>query len=279
MNNFEYKERTSSSGYGTFHIYDNLMNYKVQILLPKNYNNNSEKFPVIYMNDGQTAFESGGLSPWSWEVDKTLNNLHSTGLITSPIIVAIFPHLRNDEYLPVTSFSDGKGGFITTKGQFEGYSNDLVNSLKPYIDKNYSVLNDSKTTSIVGSSFGGIAALFTALRYPEKFGICGALSASFTVLLNSYDSDINLEKNEIIKIMNKYISEKNTLPKIWIDAGKNEGKMSDINQRITEYLCSKHNFVKNENIFYFEDPLGTHDERAWQYRFNLFLSKFYRMTN
>jgi len=279
MIHFEYKERGSSSGYGTFHIYDDLMGHKVQILLPENYKNGSEKFPVIYMNDGQTAFESGGLSPWSWEVDKTLVNLNSSNLITSPIVVAVFPNLRNDEYLPVKSFSDGKGGFISTKGQFEEYSNYLANNLKPYIDQNYRVINESKTTAIVGSSFGGIAALLTSLKYPEKFGICGALSASFPILLNLYETDNDLQKNEIINIINSYISTKNKLPKIWIDAGGNEGNMPSINLRITEYLCYKYHFIRNSDIFYFEDPLGTHDERAWQYRFNLFLTKFYRIAN
>jgi hypothetical protein len=29
------------------------------------------------------------------------------------------------------------------------------------------------------------------------------------------------------------------------------------------------------DLFYFEDPIGGHDERAWAHRFELFLRKFF----
>jgi len=74
-----YHDESDESGY--FHTYDALQlahsdqPRKVHIFLPRSYSEQN-RYPVIYMNDGNTSFWAGGLSPYSWEVPTVVRNLY-----------------------------------------------------------------------------------------------------------------------------------------------------------------------------------------------------------
>ena len=61
---------------GHFHTYDefcvssNHPPRKLHIFIPIDYltNNNQKRYPVIYMNDGQTSFWKGGIANKTWNV-------------------------------------------------------------------------------------------------------------------------------------------------------------------------------------------------------------------
>ena len=66
---------------GHFHTYDNFCvssqhpSRKIHVFIPIDYLTNSEqkRYPVIYMNDGQTSFWKGGLANKSWNVNYHVN--------------------------------------------------------------------------------------------------------------------------------------------------------------------------------------------------------------
>jgi predicted alpha/beta superfamily hydrolase len=151
----------------------NDISHKVWLYLPPNYESSAERYPVIYMHDGQNLFDDATSFVGEWDVDGTLNTLYEeTG--KSFIVVGIENggEKRIEEYTPYENEKYGGG-----KGDI--YVDFLANKLKPYIDKNYRTKVDAKNTAIIGSSLGGLISFYGGLKYPEVFGKIGALSTSF----------------------------------------------------------------------------------------------------
>jgi enterochelin esterase family protein len=55
----------------------------------------------------------------------------------------------------------------------------LAKELVPWSRENYHTTLEAVRTIVAGSSYGGLAAVFAALRYPEMFGSVVSLSGSF----------------------------------------------------------------------------------------------------
>ena len=180
---------------GFFHTYENLdldnHKRKVHVYLPADYSSNTdETYPVIYMNDGNTAFEAGGIAPWSWEVDKTVHSLYTSNLIQKVIIVAIYPLNRTFEYLKTRKYIEIDGSVCKSGGGLFLYSDYLTHQLKPFIDKNYRTKPEAEYTTIIGSSFGGLAAFYISTTRSMYFGNAGVLSPSFWVGTKKRKNDI-----------------------------------------------------------------------------------------
>ena len=56
----------------------------------------------------------------------------------------------------------------------------LVSELLPWVHARYNVTTDPRLTVIAGSSFGGLAATYAALRHPERFGNVLCQSGDFS---------------------------------------------------------------------------------------------------
>lgn len=145
---------------------------RVWIYLPKDYAGSRKRFPVIYMHDGQNVFDAATSYSGEWGVDEFLDTLG--GFCHKAIVVAIDNGAakRMNEYNPWEFMKFGKG-----EGNL--YVEFLVNTLKPYIDKHYRTLKGKKSTSVAGSSMGGLISLYAALVYPKVFGNVGVFSPAF----------------------------------------------------------------------------------------------------
>ena len=88
----------------------------VEVWLPEGYDSASdERYPVIYMHDGQYMF-GRGRSPlagtdWSWDVDKTMARLIREGAVRPAIMVAVWTDGENKanrraEYMPQKFLTD-----------------------------------------------------------------------------------------------------------------------------------------------------------------------------
>jgi len=161
--------------YGVFHTYDAFSACgaarKIHVLVPRGYEESAASYPVIYMNDGNTSFWRGGIGNRTWGVQKTLAELGTS--IDRPIVVAIEPRDRESEYtyapwVPLRSCCG-----------LPDYAREVATCLKPWIDGNYRTRSAAASTSIVGSSHGGLASYWIASRYPNAFGAAAAMSPSF----------------------------------------------------------------------------------------------------
>ncbi|QKG52013.1 alpha/beta hydrolase [Hymenobacter sp. BRD67] len=126
---------------------------RVWLYLPPGYaGSRQQRYPVLYLQDGQNVFDDATSFSGEWGVDETLNQLatqdrHAAGCIV--VAVDNGGARRLDEYSPWANAEYKKGG------EGDQYTNFLALTLKPYIDAHYRTLPDAAHTAIAGSSMGG----------------------------------------------------------------------------------------------------------------------------
>lgn len=153
---------------------------RIWIYLPPGYETAHERYPVIYMHDGQNLFdEFTSAFGQEWGVDKAMNLLPPGAKQSIIIGIDNGGNFRISEYDPY----DTQYG----KGQGDDYARFLVETLKPYIDSNYRTLRDVKHTTVAGSSMGGLITMYTAVKYPKVFGNAGIFSPAFWISPQIYD--------------------------------------------------------------------------------------------
>lgn len=148
---------------------------KIQVYLPQGYNTSQSRYPVLYMHDGQNLFDDKTSFAGEWGVDEFLDST----TFKKCIVVAIDNggQHRTNEYCPwdFSVFPDLKK---VNKGEGKAYTDFLVKTLKPYIDKKYRTRKDKTNTWVAGSSMGGLISLYAVLQYPTVFGGAGIFSPS-----------------------------------------------------------------------------------------------------
>jgi predicted alpha/beta superfamily hydrolase len=151
---------------------------RIWIYLPAGYNKTTNRYPVLYMHDGQNVFEDTTAFSGEWGVDEALD---STGA-RQAIVVAIDNggSKRLNEYSPYNMERYGQG-------EGKKYVDFIARTLKRYIDKKFRTLKGNEHTIIAGSSMGGLISMYAILRYPGVFGGAGIFSPSFWISPSIYD--------------------------------------------------------------------------------------------
>lgn len=169
----------------------NSVSHKIWLYLPPNYETSTDRFPVIYMHDGQNLFDKKTSFTGEWEIDETLNKLFKeTGKGFIVVGIENGGEKRIEKYTPYQHEKYGGG-----KGDF--YVDFLANELKPYIDSNYRTKINANNTAIIGSSLGGLISFYGGLKHPNIFGKIGALSSSlwFSDKINDFTKQNGSQKN------------------------------------------------------------------------------------
>lgn len=265
-----------SSGY--FHTYDALDvggdgPRKVHVFLPRAYPSSCDRYPVVYMNDGDTAFWPGAVGK-TWDVATRLAELYAEGSIPQVIVVAVLPLDRDREY---THAEHAPG---RTCCGVAGYADYLADQVKPFIDGAYRTLPEREATAIIGSSHGGLAAFLISTLRPDRFGLAGCLSPSFWAGLDpvhggSYPGG-PLEASLLLDLSRPALQDTSLRPRLWIDWGlvrtggyHNSGIEAAATARGMEMvglLEASFGYGQAE-LAWAEDPLGEHDEISWSRRF------------
>lgn len=112
--------------------------------------------PLFAQGDQKYASPHGEAYTTTVPTPVILDNLLARELL--PPLVAVFvgnakPYRRNEELSCNVAFADF-----------------LSKELVPWVRHHYRVTTDPKQTIVAGSSLGGAAASFTALRHPDIFG-------------------------------------------------------------------------------------------------------------
>jgi predicted alpha/beta superfamily hydrolase len=152
----------------------------ISILLPKDYDVSKRRYPVVYMHDGQNLFEPGhAYGGQEWGIDEAMSAMNRQA-----IIVGVWnTNLRGREYLPAKVVANLPGDLRQRIENLHGgvsladnYLRFLVEELKPFVDRSYRTRNDARSTSLMGSSMGGLISLYGMGEYPSVFGNAAALS-------------------------------------------------------------------------------------------------------
>jgi predicted alpha/beta superfamily hydrolase len=228
----------------------------IRVYLPLNYHSSKQRYPVLYMHDGQYLFRDedtkrGG----SWKIEDSLDSNGYEVIVVG--IDCASALLRIEEYGPwendfIRERIDGVKGPVGGKG--EPYVDYIVNELKPMIDERYRTIKDH--TAMAGSSMGGLITLFAACKYPSIFTKIACVSSAFW--FNEAKLKQCIESSDL-----------HLIEKMYVDIGTNEdtGRMSSeaylqCNKWVHSLLTDK---VSNLKFTVIED--GDHTGRAWGGRF------------
>lgn len=164
---------------------------KIWALLPHDYDNSAERYPVMYLQDAQNLFNED--SPYgNWEIDKKLAVMAEYKI--GKIIIIAIEHAeeeREKEY--------NVGKTVLGKGQGKKYIKFISETLKPFVDKQFRTKPEREFTGIGGSSLGGLISIFGGLMYPKMYGKLMAFSPSLWVS-PSLTIDGDNEHNEDTKV-------------------------------------------------------------------------------
>ena len=126
-------------------------------------------YPVLYLNDGQNLFDPArAFAGSTWRVPQAAAQLVRRRRIP-PILIVGIDHggtRRSREYLPVEDVRNPEA----RKPLGREYAEFVTQEVLPFVERTYPVARGAATTGFGGSSYGGVAALYTALVKPGVFG-------------------------------------------------------------------------------------------------------------
>jgi predicted alpha/beta superfamily hydrolase len=242
---------------GTLRIIDNFASTqlgnsrKLRIYLPPGYDANSQqRYPVLYMHDGQNLFDPKTAAYGAaWEIGSIVDKLIATGAI-EPIIVVGIDNAGEQRIAEYTPCCDKKYG----GGKLDAYAAFIVDTVKPWADANLRTQKDREHTAIMGSSLGGIASVYIGQKYPQIFSMAGGVSSSFWWNDQMFIKDLPASPQV----------------KFYIDAGTDNDGIEDT-RKMRDAMQAK-----GYKLYYHEAEGGNHNEKSWAARVDLPLSWFFR---
>ena len=259
-------------------IYSPQLNNRRHLLvyLPPSYaQSSSQRYPVLYMQDGQNLFDNATSFAGEWGVDEVMEELaRKKGL--EAIIVGI-PNagpMRLAEYSP---FPDSQMG----GGQGDDYVAFVAHTIKPIIDRDFRTLPDKPNCGIMGSSMGGLISLYAFFHCPQAFGFAGVMSPSLwfghgRILTYVQDADYHPGK-------------------IYLDVGTREHGDDDdwsgvfsrrtrsrkyyARVRYLKRMLVNKGYRPIHDILYVEEKWANHNEAAWRRRLPKALEFFIKNTS
>lgn len=165
------------------------VNYPVEysIYLPPDYGTSERSYPVLYLLHGYSDDETGWIQ--FGEANSIADKGIANGDFSSCIIV-----------MP----DGGVSWYINSADGTDPWEDMFIQEFIPFIEKEYRVRSKKEFRAIAGLSMGGNGSLLLAMRNPEMFSSCVAMSAgTFTdeeILANDqydhYFKNIYGEKSE-----------------------------------------------------------------------------------
>jgi predicted alpha/beta superfamily hydrolase len=215
---------------------------RIWALLPHDYDHTNKHYPVIYLQDAQNLFDSH--APFgTWGIDRHMAEMSRGG---HDFIVIAIDHAgreRINEYSPYFHREFGKG-------QGKLYAKFIINTLKPYVDREFRTFADRRYNGIGGSSMGALISAYIGIVHPAHFGNLMIFSPSFWYSDEIYFDAFNYQY---------------TLPtKIYLYAGERESRF--MTQHVNRFRSAIESHPHDNPLTRFKiqiNPNGEHSERYW----------------
>jgi predicted alpha/beta superfamily hydrolase len=225
---------------------------KLLVYLPPGYDKAADRYPVLYMHDGQNLFDAATSFAGEWNADETADALIKTGTVKPVIIVGIENRgaERMDEYTPTRDADHG--------GKAHLYARFVVEEVKPFIDSTYRTLRDRRNTAVGGSSLGGLVSLYLCQKYSDSIGACAAISPAL-----GWDDGQFLRELIARPDMLKDV-------RLWLDMGTQEGSNPVLSVQRCEELAGalrREGWVDGKDLIWRKVVGAGHNEAAWSERF------------
>ena len=154
---------------------------QLRLYLPPGYATSNKRYPVLYMHDGQNLFDAATAYAGEWKVDETLDALAKEGKLE--LIVIGIDNGGEKRMTELNAWDNPQFG----AGENRAYTDFIVKTVKPMIDRQYRTLPDRAHTAIMGSSMGGLASHYALVQYPEVFSKAGVFSPAYWTAKPSFD--------------------------------------------------------------------------------------------
>lgn len=220
---------------------------RITALLPHNYHESDQRYPVLYLQDGQNLFDD--YAPFgSWGVNKKMAVLAEQGM--NDLIVVAIDHAEEERIEEFTPSQKTKLGV----GDGKKYVRFLADTLKPYIDKNFRTLPGAANTGIGGSSMGGLISLYAGMMYPEVYSKWMIFSPSLWVAPN-----LPFDASDLYTDFDR---------RIYLYAGDQESKQLVVRmEELRDTLQGNHSPDVKADLTLAIKPGGKHNEHNWGLEF------------
>lgn len=271
------QETSTSSRYRKANFVNSkfIENKVYQICLPKSYSTNpNEKYPVLYMMDGQNLFfDSLAYIGYAWNIQNVLDSLVEKGITKEVIIVGVenAEAKRFSEYMPQKavealpqSGQDSLVAFVKYPIFSDKFLQFLTQELKPHIDKNYRTLSDVSNTFVGGSSMGGLISMYAQCEYPNVFGGAMCISTHWPVALDDTSP-------QIPRALVNYFYENLPQNKLWyFDYGTvGLDQYYERYQVQIDSILLKNEYVEKQTFLSKKFIGHNHNERYWRNRLHI----------
>lgn len=243
-------ERTITFALGTEH----LAFRDVIVVLPEPFDPN-ERYPVFVVYDGQHV------GPGGFDVVRVLDRLAGEGRVRPHVVVAVAStEDRTAEYtFSRTSYEHlraERSGAVTRDERLADF---VVNDVLPMVEVHARLETDREHGAVLGFSYGGLAALHLALRWPERFGRVICLSPSLWWSAR--------------RTIAEFASYRGPSPvRMWIDVGTLEGRPRDVvpymvdDARALVRAAERRGMTLGRDLGYLEIPNEDHDTARVRHR-------------
>lgn len=216
----------------------------VLVWLPPGYAEGTQRYPVLYLHDGQNKFDpTTSFAGVDWDADGAATRLIEKGEVRPFIMVAVYNSpARIAEYNPSTRAGRAYGRF-------------LVEELMPVIDQHFRTLG-GREQATMGSSMGGLISLALLWWYPDRFFGAAALSPSLWILWRT---------GGVVNWLRRQPAPTQPI-RLYFDHGteSHEARIATHVKRTLDYIHQA--AVPCETVDYFIADHGAHDETSWRAR-------------
>lgn len=240
---------------------------KINVFVPSSYDG-STPHEILYFFDAQNLFADAGRytddgDPYgSWQLDIALNALHHRyGKNTIVVAIDNADELRMSElFMDPKSF--GKPSLLATdvaEEEITGHLDELyafmTETVHPFVKANY--CTTETCMGIGGSSMGGIAAFYCALKKLGTFSYCLSYSPAFGLyemdaFENFFAKSVFAKSADKLPKIHIYCGEGDELEKLLVTAAKD-----------MKTILAKHGYPA-QLIAETYDPAKVHNEEAWR---------------
>jgi len=205
---------------------------------------------VLIMHDGQN------LSPL-WNVSGHLDNLIMGGKMESVFVIG--PYNTPDRIAEYTYCADPQYG----GGKGDLYLDFLADTLLPMIAQNFSIATNQSNLGILGSSLGGLISCYAGVTRPATYKRVGCMSSSFwwdsANFFRTIVPQLSVQTNVQLYDQMYHIDSG--------DSGVDDDERPRTSQVATAF-AGQGGFTLGENLFYYVERGGQHNEYFWSKRFH-----------
>ena len=224
---------------GSLGAVEELGGLHVRVYLPAGYDENPLcYYPVVYMHDAANLFLPGeAFSGSEWGVDECLDRLDEINVIDEAIVVGVYAGDRQAAY---------------TNPGYVAFAKRCAVDLRAAVDARYRTLRHPRKTVVMGSSLGGVVALYMAWTWPDAFGGAGCLSPTFGVM----DDLFERVRHEPLPNI-----------RVYLDSGWPNDNF-DRTVAMRDLLLQK-GMARHSDLLHLVFPDARHDEGSWAARLHI----------